>query len=148
MISPETLRRYPCFAAVDEDSAKQVAMMAEEANIPAGTQLFGEGDPAGALSIIAEGEVDIQYTLPNGQRRSVDRLVQGDILGWSAVVAPYRMTAIATTRTDTRLIRIEAARLLELSEQDPSLGYRLMSQVVKLLADRLDGARVQLAVVG
>ncbi len=148
MISPETLRRYPCFAAVDEDSLKSIAMIAEEVAIPAGTQLFGEGAAAEALSIISEGEVDIRYTLPEGAHRSVDRLVQGDILGWSAVVEPYRMTAIATTRSDTRLIRIEAARLRELCERDAKLGYRLMNQVVKLLADRLDGARVQLAVVG
>lgn len=148
MISPELLRRYPCFAAIGEESLRAVAMMAEETLIPAGTLLFSEGDPADSLSIIVDGEIDIQYTLGTGERRTVDRLVSGDLLGWSAVVEPYRMTAIATTRTETRLIRIGARRLRELCEREPLLGYRLMNQVVKLLADRLDGARVQLAVAG
>jgi CRP-like cAMP-binding protein len=147
MISPEMLRRYHCFATIDEASMKALAMIAEETSVPAGTHLFSEGDPADALSIIVEGEVDIQYTLGTGERRTVDRLVAGDILGWSAVVEPYRMTAVATTRMDTRLLKIDARRLRELCERDPLVGYRLMNQVVKLLADRLDGARVQLAVV-
>ncbi len=91
--------------------------------------------------------VDIQYTLVTGERCTVDTLVPGDLLGWSALVEPYRMTAIATAPAGTRLIKIEAKRLRELCDRDPLLGYRLMSQVVKLLDDRLDGARVQLATV-
>ena len=35
-----------------------------------------------------------------------------------------------------------------LCEQDRLLGYRLMTKVAELLADRLEGARVQLATVG
>lgn len=146
MISPETLRRFSCFSPVEEGSLRAVAMIANEECIPAGTRIFGEGDPADTLSIILDGEVDIQYTLASGELRSVDLLLAGEIVGWSALVEPYKMTGIATACRDTRLIKVEARRLRELCEQDPLLGYRLMSQVAKLLADRLEAARVQLAV--
>jgi CRP-like cAMP-binding protein len=148
MISPESLRRHHCFAPIAEQSLKALAMIANERSVPAGAVLFREGDRADALSIILEGRVDIQYTLREGDLRTVDTLVEGDLLGWSALVEPYRMTGVAKTCSNTRLIDVDAKGLRVLCERDPLLGYRLLTQVVRLLADRLDGARVQLAAVG
>lgn len=145
MISPEVLRRYPYFASISEESLKAIAMMAEEKAIAAGTQLFSEGDPADALSIITKGEVNIEYILGNGERRTVDSLGEGDLLMWSALVEPHKATAVGTASKGTRIVSIEAKKLRALCEKDPLLGYRLMSQVAKLLAHRLEGARVQLA---
>jgi CRP-like cAMP-binding protein len=145
MISPELLRRYPYFASVEDDSLKAVAVIADEKTVPAGTQMFGEADPADTLSIIVQGEVEIQYLLGNGERRTVDTLVDGDILGWSALIEPYKYTAIGTAKRDTKLVAINAPKLRNLCDKDPQLGYRLSIQIAKLLAHRLEGARVQLA---
>ncbi|NLF08468.1 MAG: cyclic nucleotide-binding domain-containing protein, partial [Pirellulaceae bacterium] len=79
--------------------------------------------------------------------RTVDTLVDGDLLMWSALVEPYKATAQATTTKETHLAKIKADKLRALCEEDPMLGYRLMTQVAKMLANRLEGARVQLAVV-
>src|SRR3989339_837083 len=110
MISPEVLRRYPYFASISEDSLKAIAMMAEEKPIAAGTQLFCEGDPAESLSVIVTGQVEIQYILGNGDRRTVDTLIEGDLLMWSALVEPYKATAVGTASKPTRLVSIEAKR--------------------------------------
>lgn len=147
MISPEVLRRYPYFAGINDESLKQLAMIAEERTIPDDTVMFREGDPANYLSIILKGEVNIQYVLGDGEVRTVDTLVEGDLLMWSALVEPYKATAIGTTTKETHLARIDAAKLRVLCDREPLLGYRLMTQVAKLLANRLEGARVQLAVV-
>lgn len=148
MISPELLRRYRCFATVSEASLKSVAMIANEQSVPAGTVLFREGDPADTLRILVDGEVKVQYTMGDAELRTVDTLIPGDLVGWSALVEPYKMTSVATACIDTRLIAIEAARLRELCDRDPLLGHRLLEQVARLLADRLEGARVQLAAAG
>jgi CRP-like cAMP-binding protein len=145
MVSPEVLRRYPFFAPINDVSLKQLAMLAEEKRVPAGETMFYEHDPADCLYVIVQGEVNISYTLGNGQQRVVDTLVDGDLLVWSAMVEPYRTTGIGTTAKETQLLAIPAAPLRELCESDPELGARLMNQVVKLLAHRLVGARVQLA---
>ncbi len=114
---------------------------------PEALVMFREGDPATHLSIILKGEVNIQYTLGDGELRTVDTLVEGDLLMWSALVEPYHATAMGTTTKETHLLRIDAARLRDLCDRDPLLGYRLMTQVARLLAHRLESARVQLAVV-
>lgn len=147
MISPEVLRRYPYFAGISDESLTQLAMIAEEKTVPANTVLFREGDPASHLSVILKGEVNIQYVLGNDELRTVDTLVEGDLLMWSALVEPYKTTATGTTTKETHLVRIDGVKLRTLCAQEPILGYRLMTQVAKLLANRLEGARVQLAVV-
>ncbi len=146
MISPEVLRRYPYFAGIDDESVTELAMIAEEKVIPANTVMFREGDPATHFSIILKGEVNIQYYLGSGELRTVDTLVEGDLLMWSALVEPYKATALGTSTKETRLARIDATKLRLLCENEPILGYRFMTQVAKLLAHRLEGARVQLAV--
>jgi len=55
---------------------------------------------------------------------------------------------MAVARKDVRLIAIEAAKLRDLCEQDPVLGFQLLSGVVEAVANRLHGARLQLAAVG
>jgi CRP-like cAMP-binding protein len=147
MISPEVLRRYPYFAGVGEESLKAVAMIADEKAIPAGTQMFSEGDPADAMNIIVRGEISIQYILGSGERRTVDTLVEGDILGWSALVEPYKYTAVGTASKDSQLVSIRAKKLRELCDKDPFMGYRLTTQIAKLLAHRLEGARIQVAAI-
>ena len=147
MISPELLRRFPYFAQISDASLKAIAMLAEEKTGPAGTQVFNEGDPAKTLNIIVRGQVNIEYTLGNGERRTVDSLVAGDILLWSALIEPYYATSVGTTTQETQLVAIDAPKLRALCEQDPQVGYRLTIQVAKLLAHRLEGARVQLATV-
>lgn len=147
MISPEVLRRYPYFAGVEAESLRQLAMITEEQHVRAGTELFREGDPAKYFSIILDGEVNIQYLLGNGEQRTVDTLVAGDLLGWSALIEPYKYTAIGTTTKDTQLARIDGAKIRELCDKDPLLGYRLTIEVAKLLGHRLEGARIQLAAV-
>jgi CRP/FNR family cyclic AMP-dependent transcriptional regulator len=147
MISPEVLRRYPYFATINEETLKAVAMMAEERVVAPGTEMFREGDPAGTLNLITKGEVDIQYILGNGEHRTVDTLVDGDLLGWSALVEPHKYTANAIARKETHFVAIDGEKLRTLCTTDPQLGYRLLTQIAKLLAHRLDGARVQLATV-
>ncbi len=148
MISPEILRRYPYFAGVDEASLRLLAMIAEEKlHIPAGTRLFDEGVPVKHLAIILSGEVNIQYLLGSGEMRTVDTLVGGDLLGFSAFITPYRYTGFGTTTQVTDLVLIDAKKLRDLCNSDPQLGYQLILEVAKLLAHRLEGARVQLAAV-
>lgn len=147
MISPELLRRYPYFAGLSDEVLKELAMIADTLSVPGGQRMFGEGEPADHFFVIEKGEVNIQYLLGSGELRTVDTLVDGDLLVWSALIEPYRTTAIGTTTRETTLIKIDARKLRALCEQDPLLGYRLTTQVAKLLAHRLEGARVQLAAI-
>ena len=145
MISPEQLRRYPYFATVSDAAIKEVAMISEEMTASAGQVLFSEGDKADSLYILVEGEVDLQCLLGGGDQRTVDTLVAGDLIVWSALVEPYRCTTTGQTRTACKLIQINGQKMRTLCEADHDLGYRMLVCLTTLLAGRLEDARVQLA---
>jgi CRP-like cAMP-binding protein len=145
MISTELLRYYSYFAGVDNESLKAVASIADEALIAAGHTLFKEGDPARALYIVTNGQVDLHLTLGSGKEVVVDHAVPGDLMGWSVFVEPHLMRATATARKESKVIAIQATKLRDLCEKDTKLGVRLATQVAAALARRLNGAVTQIA---
>ena len=148
MISPEVLRAYPYFAGANEESLRQLAMATEELTFQEGQLLFREGQAAERLYILIRGEVDIQYELNTGEHRTVDTVVAGDVLVWSALVRPYRTTALAIARRTSEVIAVDSRKLRELCESDRDLGFSLMTEIAQTTSHRLEGARVQLATRG
>lgn len=145
MVSIEVLRSFPYFAGVSPETLKAVAEATEERTFLPGQPLFREGDPARALYILRAGEVDIVYQHHVDEGRVVDTVVAGDLIGWSALVEPYRCTATAVPRASGRAVCIDAAGIRKLCERDHMLGYRLLKEVAGMLSRRLQGALVQLA---
>jgi CRP-like cAMP-binding protein len=147
MISPEILRRYPYFAAAQEDGLRVLAMICDEVAVPAGTVMYREGDKADKLYILVEGEVDVQYTLGSGELRTVDTIVPGELMMWSALVEPYKSTAVVTTRQNSRLIAVDAEKLRSYCASDHKVANDVLLHLTKMLATRLEGARIQLATI-
>jgi CRP-like cAMP-binding protein len=158
MISPEILRKYPLFAGVPPDCLKEVGILSEEKKfktddcvfnesgmLKAGAHIYEEGEEAEHLLLLTDGQVDVIYTTYSGDMIVVGSLVPGDVMGISALIPPYRLTASGIARSDGDLIKIEAEGLRKLCEEVPVLGYRLMSAIAKAAMDRLNETRVQLA---
>jgi CRP/FNR family transcriptional regulator, cyclic AMP receptor protein len=148
MVSIEVLRSFPYFAGVSTDSLKAVAAVTEERAFAAGEPLFKEGDPARALYILRAGQIDIVYQRHSDEGRVVDTVVAGDLIGWSALVAPYCCTATAVPREPGRIVRIDAVGIRNLCDRDHTLGYHLLNALADTLSHRLQGALVQLAAGG
>ena len=145
MVSPEMLRRFPCFAGVGEGLLKQVAMIGEEKSIRKGDLLFREGEDATHLEIIIEGELDIQYLLGDGSYQTVDTTVAGDFTLWTSLIEPHITHSMGVARTNVRVVALDAAKLRTLMEAEPMLGYRIMSAIAGAVSHRLLGARMQIA---
>ena len=147
MISPEILRRYPYFAAAHDEGLRALAMICEEVTVAAGTVMYREGDKADKLYILVEGEVDIQYTLGSGELRTVDTIVPGELMMWSALVEPYKSTAVVTVRQNSKLIALDSEKLRAYSAKDHKVANDVLLHLIKMLATRLEGARIQLATI-
>lgn len=148
MISPELLRRYPFFGGLNEDELAAIAMIAEEVVYPAEAVIFREGEAARAVYVLTSGTVELIYEIerPGGADVSyIGSIATGEPFGISAFVEPYRLTATAKTEGAVRVIVIDAASLRAMLEDNCHLGYTIMRQVARSLAERLTFARVQLA---
>jgi len=145
MVPIEALQRFPCFAQLNRQNLRELALVTEEVTIPAGTRIFGEGEDADTLYGIVRGEVEIRYPLASGELCSIQTLTDDDILVWSAVVEPYKTTAEGVTTRDTELLAINPRKLREyFFDKDPTLARAILHQVAKMLAKRLENARREL----
>jgi CRP-like cAMP-binding protein len=143
MISPEILRRYSFFAGLDEAFMKKLAMAGEEVVLADGVWLFHEGDRADSFFVIVRGSVQLKARLPGGRYTDLESLVEGDLVGWSAVCDPNFYTYSAFTPTGARLLRMSGQSVREAMQDNPEMGYRLMCQFSQVIGKRLTNLRAR-----
>ena len=148
MVPVDLFRKYLDAADVSDATIKEVARLARELRFEAGGIIFREDQASDHLYIVTSGQVDVQYLLPSGKRQTVDTLAPGDFLVWSAVVKPYTTDAIGICRAKSTVVAVEAEGLRALCEKDTLFGYRLTSQLARVIRRRLQAARRQIADLG
>lgn len=109
--------------------------------VEAGIELFKSGDYAQHLYVTLDGEVELSMDVPewwgiDTPHRKVSTAKAGQIFGWSALVEPFVYSLTAVCVTDATLARFEGSQLADLSVRDPHIGYRLLSQVLKVVSGR------------
>lgn len=143
MISPEILRRYPFFAQLGDEFLKELAMIGDEVVLADGVFLFHEGDEADALYVITRGVVDLMARLPGDQHIDIEQLVEGDMIGWSAICEPTFYKLSAVTPSGARLLRIEGQAMRRIMEAYPDAGYRMMCHLTQTMGKRLTNLRAR-----
>jgi CRP-like cAMP-binding protein len=65
-------------------------------------------------------------------------------MGWSSLLGHAGKTFQARSLEPVRAIGFDATRLRQVWEQDPAFGYQFMVRLLKVVAQRLQAARLQL----
>lgn len=141
----QELQRYRYFAGLPESAMQELAWISSVRPFKAGERLLEEGARATHLLIVKSGQVEIAYRMGDGREVTAESAIAGELLVWSALLEPYKLTASLVAKTDGELIAVEGTKLRELCEMDTWLGYQLMTEIARTLRDRLTGLRVQLA---
>lgn len=143
----QTIEQYlpdhPFFAGLDEAAFALVAGCAVNAHFRPGEQLFREGEQADTFYVVRSGRVALEMRTPTGPV-VLDTAGEGEVVGWSWLVAPYRWTFDARALEETAVVAFDGACLRGKCEADPALGYALLQRVVHVMSDRLHSARVRL----
>ena len=139
----EALPDQPFFAGLDADALELLAGCAANMHARPGDYLFREGEPADSFFVIREGRVALEMRLPTGAA-VLDTAEQGDVLGWSWLVPPYRWTFDGRAVEHVRAVRFDGECLREKCAADPELGYAFLQRIVRVMSARLHSARVRL----
>jgi len=140
------LEQCVLFRGLPEGILGEIHGLATEREIAAETTIFCEGDPALELHILAAGEVELDYTLPNNPSiiLPITRVTPGEVFAWSALANNRTLTARARTLSPCRVHVVPAAPLREILAAHPEAGYEVMSRLTELVASRLRDTRMQL----
>lgn len=125
----------------------QIAMLAGCATTKefgAGDFVFRTGEQADAFYIVLNGRVGIEMYSSERGALTILTVGDGDVLGWSWLVPPFRWHFDALVLDATRVIAFEAQCLRELCEQDHDLGYEIMKRFAQVITRRLEATRLQL----
>ncbi len=141
-----TLHRSKVFATLDDAGLEGVANTAIERTFEPGATIFHEGDSANELLILQEGKVALQMAMPgdgawSGRRITVDIVAANDVIGWSALVAPHIYTLTGVALQETKTLSLGANKLRWLLQQDPAIGYLVLTELIKVVASRLTDTR-------
>jgi CRP/FNR family transcriptional regulator, cyclic AMP receptor protein len=138
------VREHPFFAGLEEEFGRLVCGCAKNVRFDAGRYLFHEGEPANEFYLIRHGRVALELTGPGRGPVTFQTLGEGEIVGVSWLIPPYRWTFDARALTLVRAIAIDAACLRQKCEADHDLGYELMKRFLPILIQRLQATRLQI----
>jgi CRP-like cAMP-binding protein len=139
----EYLPRHPFFAGLDPRIIDLAAGCAVNVHFRPGEHLFHEDDAADTFYVVRRGRVSLQM------RTATDAVVldtahEGDVVGWSWLIPPYRWTFDARATEETSAIAFDGKCLRGKCESDAALGYALLQRVVLVMSSRLHSARIRL----
>lgn len=140
----ETLHSTRFLHDVSQEHLEQIANIAHLRDFDEFETVFREGDVAENVYLVVFGNVTLEICAPSVGCRRILTVGPGEILGWSALLEQSRLTATARTTETTRFVELNAALLLTLCEDNPSLGYEIMRRTTLALSKRLSATRMQL----
>lgn len=94
--------------------------------------------------MIRRGAVAIETFVPPRHAVTIETIHEGDLLGWSWLVPPYRTVFDARALGSVGAIAFDGACLRGKCEEDPVLGQELMRRFAQVIVERLQATRLRL----
>jgi CRP/FNR family cyclic AMP-dependent transcriptional regulator len=129
-LSPETVARLAGIAALRD--------------VEVGEELTREGQVTESLAIVLSGRVALRMLVPDRGMVTILTVEPGDVVGWSAVVAPHRGTSTAIAIEPVRVLELPGERLRALLRSDHALAASVYPRLLQAVSRRLSATRMQL----
>lgn len=140
----ELLTEAPAFEGMSNEHLELIAGCARNETFEEGAYLLREGDPADVFYVIRRGRVALETFVPQEGKMILETIDDGDLLGWSWLVPPYRVAFDARAVDTVHAISFDALCLRGKCDEDPALGYGLMRRFLPVIMERLQATRLRL----
>lgn len=138
------LSEHPFLKGLKPEHLKLLVGCASNVRFNAGQYLFREGEEANQFYMIRQGKVAVEIHAAGRGPITVQTVGEGDVLGWSWLIPPYRWRFDARALELTRAIALDGKCLRTKSEEDYDLGYELLKRFSNIIVERLEATRLQL----
>jgi signal transduction histidine kinase len=131
MVEKSELLQVSAFADLPDDQITWFISQSEELRLKAGDTYFRQGDPADAMFVILEGQLQMRGEL--GGETIIISINPGQVTGTLPFSRMKQFTVSARALTDVRVLRFPASLFPDLIQKMPELTQRL----VGLMSDRI-----------
>jgi CRP/FNR family transcriptional regulator, cyclic AMP receptor protein len=126
----ELLKRVPLFERCSKAELGEIAMLADELDLPTARDITKQGATGKEFIILIEGEAEVVRGL-----RVVNELGPGDFVGEIALVSGKPRTATVRTRGPARVLVVGASGFRALMRDVPSIKDKVLAAVTARLPD-------------
>lgn len=141
----DLLKSVSAFSALSHDELSVIEMFCARKKFIHGMRLFRDGDSADHLWVVESGLIDLRFDLPereSSDESTLSSISANNIIGWSSLVPPYRYKLSAYCASDEcKVVMIERDRLLGFMAKNPDAGYKMLSEMLKVVGSRFEKLR-------
>lgn len=126
---------------IDPGAAEEILALGDPVAVAKGHRVFELGSEAEKFSLVVEGTVYLSLPILLGEEKEelpVETRGPGQLLGWSALVPPNRFKLTGTAVSDVHLHQFSGEGFLEYLSLNPEVGYAVMSNLARLIGNRLE----------
>ena len=148
MTGKDELLRVPAFAGLPDDQLEWFISQAEELRFKAGDPLITAGDPATAMFVLLDGQIQARGEL--GGETIIVTVNAGQVTGKLPFSRMKTSTFGARSLTDTRILRFPETKFHDLVQKMPELTERLVGMMTDRVREttRREQQRDRLAALG
>lgn len=106
--------------------------------------LFEQYDELDEIYVMLSGCLSLGISLAKEKRIRLGTLEEGQLFSWSAVFSPYISTAWVMATCPSKVLAIDAKKLILEFEKKCEFGFKTMSKIAKTISHRLSDTRFQL----
>ena len=138
------LHDVPLFQGLTPGALELIAGCGSNVHFQEGELVFRDGEEADTFYVLRHGSVALETFVPARGPVTIETLEAGEVLGWSWLFPPYRWQFDARALSPVRATSFDGACLRGKCENDPQLGYDLMSRFAQVVIARLQWTRMRL----
>lgn len=132
------------FEGLEPAHVELITGCAKNVRFAPGEQLFREGEPADTFYLVRHGQVSIEMFVPTRGGVRIETHGEGDVVGWSWLLPPYRWHFDARALDTVRALAFDGECLRGKCVADHELGYELFSRFSSLLVQEIEMTRLRL----
>ena len=138
------LREHPFLHGMSPEHIQILVGCASNRRFSEGEFLTREGARADILYLVRAGKAALEIRMPQGGGLRIETVHDGDILGWSCFLPPFRWRFDARAIAPVRTLALDAECLRKKLEEDHEFGYQILKRLTLKIEARFQATRYQL----
>jgi CRP/FNR family cyclic AMP-dependent transcriptional regulator len=138
------LEKIELFMGLRPEDLELIAGCAANVHYPAGTFAGHAGDEADRFWVIRKGKIALELFVPGRGAITIATMSEGDVVGFSWLLPPYRLQFDIHALTPTRALLFDGRCVRGKCATDSRFGYELLSRFSRIMAARIHATSLQL----
>ncbi|MGI9537054.1 MAG: cyclic nucleotide-binding domain-containing protein [Desulfocapsaceae bacterium] len=139
MVSHADVRDIVILGHLTEEMIRKLLPEIEVLRFEEGEIIFRRGDPADMFYMLKRGKILLEQRISDKVTISMGTVKPGFSFGWSAMLEDEKFSLDTICGEPCEVLRIRSRTLLDMIEDDHSMGYRFMRRLLYVVRKRLDG---------